>query len=366
MIEKRRELIINVMYFAIIALLTVYVITFSFNYLAPFIFGFVIAFLLKPVVFKLTKTFGEKKSLSLLVIVLFYIVVGFLLVWLFLKGVHLIAALAETLPAFYSNTIQPVMISFLNWFEAVIDSLDPGFSDQVLPMLDSAVASITTFLPKFATSVAAYLTGFVAKVPSMLITILIAIISSFFFTTDYRNIVNSLLGFLPERQQVLVIDVKNGLIAVFTKYIKAYAILMSVTFVELSIAFWILRVPNPFGLALTIAMVDILPVLGTGSIMIPWTILEVTVGNRQLGFALGIIYVAITIVRNILEPKVLGKQIGLHPLLTLACIYVGLKLFGFVGLIGLPMAATLIKNLHEAGKINIFRKHSSPALLNEE
>lgn len=352
MIEKRRSFIINVIYFGIIALIGVYAIKFSFGYLMPFIFGFLIAFILKPVVERLIKIFGDRKYVSLGVILLFYILVGMALVWLLFKIVGVVGTLSVAIPEFYSTTAHPMIVSFLAWFEGIIETLDPVIADQITPMLDVVVKNITAFLPGFATSVAAKLTLVLTSVPSLLISILIAIISSFFFATDYNNIVRGLLGMIPKRQRQLILDIKDGVSAVLLKYLRAYAILMSVTFVELSLAFLVLGVGNPFGLAALIASVDILPILGTGSVMIPWAVIEMAVGNRELGIALAIVYLVITVIRNVLEPKVVGKQIGLHPLLTLVCIYVGLKFFGFIGLLGLPIAATLIKTLYEEGKLN--------------
>lgn len=361
MIEKRRNFIINIVYFGIITLLAVYALKFSFKYLTPFIFGFMIAFTLKPVVTKLVKVFGDQKYLLLIVVVLFYTLVGFLLVWGVLKGVGMVGSLAETIPVFYSSTIHPMVLSFLQWFEAVVERLDPAISEQISPMIDIAVENITSFLPGFVTGVASRLTAFLTSVPSLLISILIAIISSFFFATDYQNIVSGMLNLIPQPQRNLLLDVKDGLVSVLSKYLRAYAILMTLTFVELSFAFLVLGVSNPFGLAFIIACVDILPILGTGSVMIPWAIIEITVGNRELGFALAVVYVIITIIRNVLEPRVVGKQIGLHPLLTLVCIFVGLKLFGFIGLLGLPITATLVKSLYEEGKLS-FIFNSEPEI----
>ena len=352
MIEKRRSFIINVIYFGIITLIGVYALKFSFKYLVPFIFGFFIAFILKPVVERLVKVFGERKFVSLFVILIFYIIVGISIVWIILKIITGVGTLSVTVPEFYTHTVHPMMISFLEWFEAFIMTLDPGIAKQISPMLDALVNNITSFLPVFVAGFASKLTSALTSVPSLLISVLIAIISSFFFATDYRNIVGGLLGLVPTRQRQLILDIKDGVVIVLAKYLKAYGVLMSVTFVELSIAFLLLGVSNPIGLAALTASVDILPVLGTGSVMIPWSIIEMTVGNRQLGFSLAIVYVIITVVRNVLEPKVVGKQIGLHPLLTLVCIYVGLKLFGFLGLLGVPITATLLKTLYEEGKLN--------------
>lgn len=362
MIEKRKSFIINVVYFGIIVFIGFVALKFSFKYLTPFIFGFLIAFILKPVVERLVKVFGDRKYVSLIVILLFYSVVGMALLWIVLKSVNTIGSLAVTVPEFYTQTVHPMVVSFLAWVEEIIETLDPSLSEQITPLLDGLIKNITSFLPSFVASFASKLTSTLTSVPSMLISVLIAIISSFFFATDYRNIVNGILNLVPRRQRQLILDIKDGVLIVLIKYLRAYGILMSVTFVELSVAFLVLGVSNPFGLAALTASVDILPVLGTGSVMIPWAIIELTVGNQQLGLGLALVYIAITIVRNVLEPRVVGKQIGLHPVLTLVCIYVGLRLFGFIGLLGLPITATLIKTLYEEGKLNFKDMDDSPEL----
>ncbi len=352
MVEKRRQFIINFIYFGLIAGLTLFSVRFVFNYMMPFVFGFMIAYLLKPVVKRLTKVFGDRKHISLIVIVLFYLLIGFLLVWFMILGINTVGSLANSIPEFYNSTLHPMVLALIEWFEGVIEVMDPSISEQILPIIDSVFNSITNFLPGFAASVGAKLTSLVTSVPSVLISVLIAIIASFFFTTDYKAITHGMLHIVPERQRKLIVDIRDGVVSVLGKYLRAYAILMSLTFVELSVVFLVLGLSNPIGLALLIASIDILPVLGTGTVMIPWALIEIAVGNRQLGLILGLVYIVITIIRNVLEPKVVGKQIGLHPLLTLVCIYVGLKLFGFIGLLGLPIAATLIKSLYEEGKLD--------------
>jgi predicted PurR-regulated permease PerM len=106
--------------------------------------------------------------------------------------------------------------------------------------------------------------------------------------------------------------------------------------------------------AAMIAVIDILPVLGTGGIVVPWIIIELIKGNMPFAFGLATLYLIITVVRNILEPKLVGKQIGLHPLVMLMCMYVGLKLFGFIGLFVLPVAVVIVKHLYDNDKIHFF------------
>ncbi len=114
---------------------------------------------------------------------------------------------------------------------------------------------------------------------------------------------------------------------------------------ELLIGFSILKIPYAFILSIAIAVFDILPVLGTGGILIPWAIILVIMKNVPLAIGILLLYLFILIVRNMLEPKIVGKQIGLHPLATLAAMFLGLSLIGVVGMLIFPVALTVIFNL---------------------
>ena len=132
---------------------------------------------------------------------------------------------------------------------------------------------------------------------------------------------------------------------IFRKYIKAYGILLALTFALLLIGFWILRIQYAFLLAFLIALADFLPVIGVGTILIPWGIVMLLQKNFYIGFGLLIVYLVISLVRQVAEPKVLGKSLGLHPLLTLFATYVGFSLFGIVGMIIAPVVVLLCKQL---------------------
>ena len=130
---------------------------------------------------------------------------------------------------------------------------------------------------------------------------------------------------------------------------------MCITFAELSVGLSIIRIENAVLIAFVISIFDILPVLGTGGIMIPWTIIAALQGNYSLALGLLIVYIIITIIRNILEPKIVGSQVGLHPLVTLMSLFVGAQLFGVLGLFGLPITLSLLKNLNDKGTIHILK-----------
>lgn len=361
-LETRRKFIIDFVYWGLILGLAFIALKFTTKYLMPFVIGFIISFLLKPIISKITAKLGDRKWISLLVIVLFYTAFAFMMFWIFVAVFTSFQKFGKTLPAFYQNTLYPALEQTIAYFSKFMDNLSPS----VMNLLDDVAGSLFDSLESIVKSVSGGvlngLTKLVSAVPSLMISVLVAIISSFFFTVDYQKVVRKPMGFIPKKYRDLILDVKDGLVSVLGKYVRAYAILMSLTFIELSIGFLILKVSNPIGLAAMIAIVDILPVLGTGGIVLPWILVEAATGNTSFAIGLLILYVVITIIRNILEPKVIGDQIGLHPLLTLASIFVGVKLFGFIGLFVLPISITILKNLHDDGKIDIFNKFGTQAV----
>ncbi|MDD3169520.1 MAG: AI-2E family transporter, partial [Eubacteriales bacterium] len=150
-------------------------------------------------------------------------------------------------------------------------------------------------------------------------------------------------------------QIKQYLVETLFVVIRSYGLIMSITFVEMSIGLSVIGIPNAVLVALLISVFDILPVLGTGGIMIPWTIITLFQGNYQTGLSLLFVYLVITVVRNILEPKIVGKQLGLHPVVTLMCIFVGANLFGVIGLFGFPITLSLLRHLNDTGTIQLFK-----------
>lgn len=130
---------------------------------------------------------------------------------------------------------------------------------------------------------------------------------------------------------------------------------MLLTFLELTIGLYVLGIENALVIAFLIAIFDVLPVLGTGGIMIPWILICFL--NNQIKTCVGllILYLVITVIRNIIEPKIVGKQIGLHPLLMLLCMYLGAKLFGFLGIFILPILILILQNLNDNGILTIYK-----------
>ena len=131
---------------------------------------------------------------------------------------------------------------------------------------------------------------------------------------------------------------------------------MAISFVRLSVAFLLLHIPMAIPVAFLIALADFLPLIGTGGVMIPWIIFEVLRSNYILAISLGIVYAIVALVRNIAEPKIVGAQVGLHPLVTIMGMYIGGKIFGFLGIFILPMLILIAKELNDTGKVHLWKK----------
>ncbi len=140
-------------------------------------------------------------------------------------------------------------------------------------------------------------------------------------------------------------NIKSDLTGALGGYVRAQLILMSITFCELFIGLSVLNVKYSFILAIIIAIVDAIPVFGTGTVLLPWALISLLSGSYKMALGLLIIYAICLTVRQLLEPKIISSQIGLHPLFTLFAMYVGFRLIGLIGMILGPVAAIIIKNL---------------------
>lgn len=184
---------------------------------------------------------------------------------------------------------------------------------------------------------------------------IITIIAMFFIIIDFNTITAFCKRQIPQTKQTVVHEAKNYFIKTLPQLILSYGCILFLTFGELFIGFTLLQIQHASILALLIAVLDILPVLGTGTILIPWSIINIIIGNYKLSTGIFILYIVITIIRNIIEPKLIGKQMGLYPILTLASMLVGLNLFGVMGIFALPILLSFLKKLNDNWTIQIFK-----------
>ena len=160
-----------------------------------------------------------------------------------------------------------------------------------------------------------------------------------------RKITAALVAHLPATLRGRLPTWRLAMRRVSWRFLRAYLLLFLLTFSEALVGLWLLRQPYALLIALGVAIVDLLPVLGAGTVLVPWALVVLVFGNYRLGLGLLILYGVMTIVRQIAEPHIVGKSLGLPPVVTLFAVFVGWELFGVLGMLLSPAVALLVKEL---------------------
>jgi len=352
-LEKQKAFIIHVIFIIMILGLGYIGIKYVVPLLMPFVIGMIIAVCFRRLIDLVqSKTKIRRSIISIVILLIFYIALGYLIFIIGFKIVNFIGDLVSNIPTLYENTIRPAIETLAN----NISKQFPDVKVYIDDFMNDFNPKVFSYISKASSSILAELANLAGMVPTLLIKLIFTIVSSFFFTIDYYRITRFItFQFKGERRDVLL-KIKDNGIGTIGKFIRAYSAIISITFVELSLGFWIIGIPNPIFFGLLIAVVDIMPILGTGAIILPWAIISFIIGNTKVGIGMLILYVVITAVRQTLEPRIVGQQIGLHPIVTLILMYVGAQLMGVLGLFSLPIIATLLLKLNEEGTIRLFKK----------
>lgn len=351
-IEQKRQFIIQCMYWGIWILLGIL----SIRYLLPVLFPFIIAFgvaclLNKPIECVTKKIKGHRKLISIIMLILFLCCSSVLISIICFGVFRGIEGIMTLLPKIFREFIIP-------WIQQVLDSLDGMFLNMDFSLFDlfeEYAVVILDHLSKavthFSNGVLSSLGNVISRIPTLFMQTIITIIAMFFITLDYEHIVSYLKTHIPEGKKSILREANHFFIHTLPKFGLFYGIILCLTGTELFLGFTILQIPHAGVLAILIAILDILPVLGTGTILIPWAILNLVTGEVPLGIGLFLLYLIITVIRNSIEPKLIGKQMGLHPVVTLASMLVGMKFLGVWGLFGLPIGISFLKRIQKKEEI---------------
>lgn len=312
-------------------------------YVAPFVVALFITFIIeRPVSFLTTKLKLPRGAAVGIVLFFFTLVTGGIVILIFSELVNEIWRLTREIPS--AQVVKGYIDMLLGRVQNLYLSLPAELERTIRDSLGSVVGSISAFLQ----SLLNYLLDMVKLLPQVFLFIVISLVASFFMSRDREKISRFVYKQMPEGWRNKIRTVKEDLFAALVGFIKAQSILISVTFIELLIGYSLIGVKYVFSLALITAVVDALPVLGTGTILIPAAAINLIMGNVPKALAFIALYIVILIVRQFLEPKVVGQSLGLHPLVTLISIYVGLQLFGIIGLFLGPIIVAIIKALQKA------------------
>lgn len=362
-LEKRRSFIINFFYVAIFCALYYFGVKYIFGYIFPFVVATALAVALQKPVKKISsklhiKAHGIVSLFFVLLIVLVILgVVGAV-------GYVIVSEVREFFVYIFSrfSSISDVVGGLENSLKNVASSLPKSISGK-------AVGYVTTLFDNFSKSgesvdLVGMMSGpisgawsVVKGIPSAVVAVVVTIISSVFMTSEYDLIRDMILGMCSEERGSKLIKAKQTVGVGVFKLIKAYSTLMLITFGEVFLGLNLLKLVGAYEggyiaiIALVTCIVDIVPVLGTGTIVIPWAIYNFFTGNIAMGIGLVVLYAVITVIRQAIEPKLVANQVGLPSIITIMGMFLGARFFGAIGILFVPFSIIVFKLMYDEGII---------------
>ena len=333
--EARKDFLISTLYFFTVSAIVFIVCRFLLKYLTPFVIGGAIAWLVqKPAKFISGKTRIKRKLAAAGLALAVFLLAAGLCVFLVLRissGISNfageISGYAEEISAFFEK-IKKSTESFFSDMPEELSVLADSFFKKASDTMISAVTG-------FVSDSAAYIAG---RMPGILLSCIVSAMAACYIAADFPSLIRFARGVIGPRVYGNIRKVKEIFVTSVFKLGKGYAILMLMTFAELLAGFYLLGIKHALLLAALTAMIDILPVLGTGTVLVPWAAVLFILGDIGTAGGIIVLYAVITVIRNFAEPRIIGGQMGINPLFTLLAMFIGIKLFGVAGIFLLPVA----------------------------
>lgn len=315
----------------------------------PFLLAFAAASLLQKPASKISKRF--KLSYRAIAIALTVLCVSF---FLSLLGLFVWQTASE-IGAFAAATLRgengflESLSSAMTHASDIISRLPFFAGENASALREKAIETISDMVKNFllsaASNIPAFAAKFVSAIPEIFIFFVVTVLSAVYFCMDYEKIIRWLKETLSKTQFSALRALVSVIGETAGKFIKSYFLLFLFTFAELFLGFVLLSEPYAFLLALLTAVVDSLPIFGTGTVLFPLALYHFITGNSAYGIGVCILYLVVTLVRQILEPRILGAGVGVHPLVMLIAMYFGFHFFGISGLLFAPFLTVIAKNL---------------------
>ncbi len=342
---KKIRFLINVAYWSIIGLFLILAFRYIVPPVLPFLFGFGVAAAFHPWVSKISR---EKSRWwgTVAIIIPFW---SILLLLLCTAGF-----------ALYKEAIQILKwIQNTDFNELIVSVSLPGIPENLIDYLVEKSDKFFPTLLELSQKALTYLANLIMSLPDALLFSFATVVSSVLFSVSYPKIEPFVLRQLPARYQTEYFDIKEFLIETIFRFLKAHGIMFSISYGELLVGLLLLKAPYPFIFAAIIALFDLLPYVGMASILVPWGLISWLVfGNPVQGVGLIVLAVIVSVARELLEPRILGKTIGLSALATLFSVYLGMKVMGFAGVFLFPLIFLFLKEWNNSGRIFLWKNRS--------
>lgn len=357
--EKGYRRILVLTFYGVLGLVLLYIfVKYLLRILLPFIVAFIISAAIRPMAAILHKR--TRVPIKVISVVLVLMLLAFLGFFLFVAADKLLYELKGIVGYINDNADRSIhqILDAVNGVLERIPFLKTFGSEQ--EMLDGFATIGKDLLSQMTANMPEMLARAIAVLPNMLFVTLVLIMASYYFCADYNEITAYFSSKLPQgvrrTARLGIARIKGAARSV----VKGYLLTIGITFIQLYVGFLIIGTEYAMTIALITALVDILPIIGVGTVLIPWAIVKLIMGNNYQAFGLLIIFAIVSVVREVLEPKIIGKSIGLHPLATLLSMYIGLETCGFLGMIFFPVLVIGLKTAASIGIADIKEKEKKP------
>jgi sporulation integral membrane protein YtvI len=322
----------------------------AFTYLLPFVFAIIVAAAMEPFIGLMTRRRLPRGPAIIVAMIVYY---GLLFTLAFFAISRLVREVT-----YFSSNMPDYSRTFTIFFDGILKlgrKLYLHLPKEAIAPLQDTLQSLADKLTQVLTSLAGSAIKIMSSLPDMLMFAMFTIIATFFITKDKDAIKGFLAKQVPAATYGKLTALKHSMFRSLAGFLKSQGILMALNFSECFLGLTLIGIRYAFVIAIFIAVVDILPVLGSGTVLVPWGVANLLLGHTQTGVALLVLYIVITIVRYIVEPKVVGSQLGLHPLVALIAMFVGLKAFGVTGLLLGPAIVVTAIAVMDAGLLQKYK-----------
>ena len=353
--QEKKNLFIRLLYAGLFAAALLLFIKYILKWILPFLLAFFTARLIQRPIKFLIKKFNFKQGFAAgvcsAITIIIILGLAFLITY---GGIYELTSLGRRLPDVLRQ-VPDVANNVQCRIDGFISSLPEPMGEYLTSALDTIIEETASIPEAIYRKLLDFLSSAAEMAPRVGLFFVTYCISVFFITGSYCQITEFILRQVPKRFRETAINIKNDFSSTVFKWLKAQLTLMAITFAELTLALYIIGIDYAVITAGIIALIDALPVFGIGTVLIPWAAVVLICGNTGRGIALIVIYGIISLIRSFLEPKLVSRQMGLHPIATVIAMYIGFCTLGLAGMILLPIVLMVLKQLNDNRYIRLWK-----------
>lgn len=343
------KIITNFVIYAVIIAALLFLLPKLLSFFFPFVIGWLISMIANPMIRFLEKRVKlvRKHGSAIIIILVIALIVG--------AGALIVTAAVKEGKELITDwpEIEKNISDSLSDTKLFIDKITASLPMNVRNSIDKAIAglgdSISSYIRELPKNTVSDAGNFVTNIADGFLMIIVTVLSAYFFAACREELISGLKKHLPKSAISYWKVVYSNFTAAFGGYFKAQFKIMLILTVIMFAGFEIMQVDYSFLIALGIAFLDFLPVFGTGAVLWPWAIIDMITGRYVQAIGFVVIYLICQIVKQLLQPKMVGDSIGMHPLLALLSMYIGYKLYGVIGMIIFIPVGMVLVNMYKIG-----------------